>query len=81
MEKCIIEKVVPAFTRVKTEVMNKARLSKNQVRSLRFRKLNSTISSVKKAQQKHIKKFDESLSLLLSSNDTILNQFSNNIEN
>ena len=54
MENCITEKVVPAFTRVKKEVMDKARLSKNQVRSLRFRKLTSTIKSVK---QKHIKKY------------------------
>ena len=81
MENCITEKVVPAFTRVKKEVMDKARLSKNQVRSLRFRKLTSTIKSVKQAQQKHIKKFDENFSLLTISYDTNLPEYPNIIEN
>ena len=81
MENFITEKVVPAFTQVKKEVMDKARLSKNQVRSLRFRKLISTIKSVKQAQQKHIKKFDENFSLLTSSYDTNLPEYPNIIEN
>ena len=81
MENFITEKVVPAFTQVKKEVMDKARLSKNQVRSLRFRKLTSTIKSVKQAQQKHIKKFDENFSLLTSSYDTNLPEYPNIIEN
>jgi hypothetical protein len=57
--------------------MDKARISKNQVRSPRFRKLTSTIKSVKQAQQKHIKKFDENFSLLTSSYDTNLPEYPN----
>ena len=50
MENCITEKVVEL---VQKEVMNKTRLQKNQVRSLRFRKRLFFIKSVKKTQQKH----------------------------
>ena len=78
MENCVTDKVAPAFTKLKKEVMKKARLSKNQVRSLRFRKLYSTIESVKQAEHKNLRKFEELFCTLTSSNEFIsLTQSSN----
>ena len=70
MEDCSREKILPDFTKVKTEVMKKAHLSKKQVKNLRVQTLNSTINSTKKTVQKLTKKFDDLFSKYIMHENT-----------
>lgn len=62
MKKCQFEKILPQFTRLKSEIIQKADLSKNKVRTLRFKKLKETIQSQEKILNQSKKHFDTQFS-------------------